>query len=153
MGVLVPQLVVHGATAALQEVSGALGRSVGDVLRAHVPVIITHILPVFATGKKTPTASAAYDMLVKEISQEVSFTFTLLHGVWHNIQFKVNFSLAVKSCFLLMYSLPFKGFSIVSYFLMLMQGLEREIVNNLDEIVVSILSCLHDNLHSNTILR
>ncbi|XP_052812043.1 serine-protein kinase ATM-like isoform X2 [Mya arenaria] len=90
---LIPELVVFKALPAIKEISVSLGATHKDILQSLIPRIVTHILPVFATGKKKAQASAAYDLLVEEISQQV---------------------------------------------------LERQIVNNLDEIVVNILGCLHD---------
>jgi len=42
-----------------------------DLLRDSVPRIVTYILPVFATSKKTNTATASYNLIVEQLTQQV----------------------------------------------------------------------------------
>lgn len=68
---IIPLLVACGDLTSIQAVAAELSLPHTDILRDNIPCIVTHILPVFASGKKTSKASASYNLLVKELTQEV----------------------------------------------------------------------------------
>ena len=83
MSVLVPELVVNKDLGTLQNIAAALDRDWKEVLIECIPKILVHILPLFAASKlgetrddesvrkRTSKATACYDLLIKEISNEV----------------------------------------------------------------------------------
>ncbi|KAH3729489.1 hypothetical protein DPMN_055461, partial [Dreissena polymorpha] len=69
--VLIPELVACKSLQDIQHIGAKLGQPLGDLLRAHIPHAMTHILPAFASRKQSTKATAAYDLLVQELTKPV----------------------------------------------------------------------------------
>ena len=80
---LIPELVVNKDLQTIQEIASSLDQDWKKILQDCVPKILVHILPLFAASRlgesgedehvkrRTSKATACYDMLIKEISNEV----------------------------------------------------------------------------------
>ena len=80
---LIPEFVINKDLQTVQEIASSLERDWKEILRECVPKILVHILPLFAASRlgetgddenvkrRTSKATACYDLLIKEISNEV----------------------------------------------------------------------------------
>lgn len=70
---IVPALIAQHDLESVKVIAMETDKDHKDLLQENVPKIVTHILPVFATAKKTSAATTAYNLLSEELTQEVSW--------------------------------------------------------------------------------
>ena len=88
---MIPELVVNKDLQTVQEIALSLDQDWKEILRDCVPKILVHILPLFAASRlsetgedeivkrRTSKATACYDMLISEISNEVCIVQVLVY--------------------------------------------------------------------------